>query len=190
MIETIKIKSLKWHHILEPNDDDFQFIRDSYHFHPLDIEDCRSVNQRPKIDIYDDYYFLILHFPNFDRWNRFLKTREVKIFWGKDFIITIGESHWVIKDLFNSAKEPSDIHGVLNVDSSDALLYKILEYLMIETFALIKRIGIEVELINRDLFNTKAEKTIERISMTRRNIILIDTIFKPQLKLFQKFESG
>lgn len=190
MIETIKINSVSWHHILDPDDEDFRFLRDTYHFHPLDIEDCRSVNQRPKIDIYPDYYFLILHFPNFDRWERLLKTREVKVFWGIDFVITIGRSHWVVKDLFNSAKDPSDIHGVLQVESSDALLYKILEHLMIETFALIKKIGIEVELINRDLFNTRAEKTIERISLTRRNIILIDTIFKPQLKLFQKFESG
>ncbi|MDY0285495.1 MAG: CorA family divalent cation transporter, partial [Bacteroidales bacterium] len=83
MIDTIKFGTLKWHHIFQPTDDDLQHLLSDFHFHPLDIEDCKSYNQRPKIDIYDDYYFLILHFPYFDRQNRFLKTREVKIFWGE-----------------------------------------------------------------------------------------------------------
>jgi magnesium transporter len=191
MIQTIKIGTIKWHHILDPSDEDLQFLNDNFHFHPLDIEDCRSVNQRPKIDIYDDYYFLILHFPNYDRWNRFLKTKEVKIFWGDDYIITIGKSHWVVGTLFNSASEKeADPYEIMQVGTSDALLYKILERLMQETQSLISKLGIEVELINRDLFNKKAEKTIERISLTRRNIILLNTIFKPQLRLFHKFESG
>lgn len=191
MIETIKIGTLKWHHILDPTEEDLQFLKDEFHFHPLDIEDCRSrSNQRPKIDIYDDYYFLILHFPYFDRWNRFLKTKEVKIFWGSDYIITIGKSHWVVKNLFNSARESEDIYQVRQVGTSDALLYKILEHLMLECFSLLSKLGVEVDLINRDLFSKKAEKTIERISLTRKNIILVNTIFKPQLRLFHKFESG
>ncbi|MFA6950796.1 MAG: magnesium transporter CorA family protein [Lentimicrobiaceae bacterium] len=191
MIETIKIGTLKWHHILDPTEEDLQFLKDEFHFHPLDIEDCRSrTNQRPKIDIYDDYYFLILHFPYFDRWNRFLKTKEVKIFWGSDYIITIGKSHWVVKNLFNSARESEDIYQVRQVGTSDALLYKILEHLMLECFSLLSKLGVEVDLINRDLFSKKAEKTIERISLTRKNIILVNTIFKPQLRLFHKFESG
>lgn len=191
MIETIKIGTLKWHHILDPTDEDLQFLRENFHFHPLDIEDCRSrTNQRPKIDIYDDYYFLILHFPYFDRWNRFLKTKEVKIFWGSDFVITIGKSHWVVKNLFNSGREPDDLYQVRQVGTSDALLYKILEHLMQESLSLLSKMGVEVDLINRDLFSKKAERTIERISLTRKNIILVNTIFKPQLRLFHKFESG
>lgn len=191
MIETIKIGTLKWHHILDPTDEDLQFLKENFHFHPLDIEDCRSkTNQRPKIDIYDDYYFLILHFPYFDRWNRFLKTKEVKIFWGSDFVITIGKSHWVVKNLFNSGREADDIYQVRQVGTSDALLYKILEHLMQESLSLLSKMGIEVDLINRDLFSKKAERTIERISLTRKNIILVNTIFKPQLRLFHKFESG
>ena len=40
------------------------------------------------------------------------------------------------------------------------------------------------------MFDKKAERTIERISITRKNLILLNTAFKPQLRLFQKFESG
>ncbi len=139
---------------------------------------------------YDDYYFIILHFPKFDRINKFLKTKEVKIFWGEDYVITIGNTHWVIQDLFNLAREQATRKEEFEIGTSDALLYHILERLMTETTTLIRKIGSDVEFLNRDLFNKNSQKTIERISVTRKNIILLNTIFRPQLPLFQKFESG
>ena len=57
MIETIQYENLKWHHISNPSEEDYRFLLETYNFHPLDIEDCRGTNQRPKIDEYDDYYF-------------------------------------------------------------------------------------------------------------------------------------
>ena len=89
MIETLQYKSLKWQHITNASEEDYRYLLDEYEVHPLDIEDCRSTNQRPKIDQYDDYYFLILHFPYFDKGNKFIRIREVKIFWGRDFIVTL-----------------------------------------------------------------------------------------------------
>lgn len=190
MIQTIKLGTLKWHHIADPSDEDLEYLKTNFHFHPLDIEDCKSINQRPKIDAYDDYYFLILHFPHYDRWNKFLRTKEVKVFWGEDYIITIGKSHWVVSSLFDNAKEMKDPYELLQAGTSDTLLYKIIERLMQETFALVNKMGIELELVNRELFDKKADKTIERISVTRRNMILLNTIFKPQIRVFQGFESG
>jgi len=190
MIETVKIGTLKWHHILDPDDNDLNYLLEDFHFHPLDIEDCKSLNQRSKIDIYDDYYFMILHFPNFDRWNRLLKSKEVKIFWGEDYVITIGKSHWVVKEMFNEFKDQAERGEEFEIGTSDMLLYQILLKLMAETLSLIRKVGLEVELINQDLFSKRAERTIEGISINRKNIILLNTIFKPQLRLFHKFESG
>jgi len=191
MIETIKFNTFNWLHILNPSDENFDYLIENYNFHPLDIEDCRSKVQRPKIDIYDDYYFLILHFPCFDKANRFLDTKEVKIFWGKDYIITIGNSHWIVKKFFNTVKENMEaFKHELSAETSDALLYEIMERLMKETLSLVGRIGSEVDQINYGLFNDKTQKIIEKISVTRKNVILLDTSFRPQLRLFHKFESG
>lgn len=191
MVETIDFGNFKWIHILSPTEENLEFLSSNFDFHPLDIEDCRSKVQRPKVDIYDDYYFMILHFPVFDRLNKFLMTKEVKIFWGAKYIITIGNSHWVVKKLFDKVKtEKEAFVEDLSAKTSDAVLYEILEVLMKENFSIIDRIGKEVDRINGDLFGKKAEKIIEQISITRKNIILIDTIFKPQLRLFHKFESG
>ena len=193
MIETINFENVKWLHILNPSEDDFDFLIKEYEFHPLDIEDCRSVNQRPKIDEYDDYYFLVLHFPFFDKANKFVRVKEVKIFWGKDYIVTIGRSHWVVKNLFKDLQKmyqtgSEDLPEI--VESSDSLLYHILDRLMVETYTLILRIGTEVDGISYYIFTKKAEKVIEQLSITRKNIISLNTTFKPQVRVFHKFESG
>jgi len=54
---------LIWIDIENPGKENMQFLRDRFHFHPLDIEDCLSVIERPKMDEYDDYFFLVLHMP-------------------------------------------------------------------------------------------------------------------------------
>ena len=105
MIETINFEELKWLHVADPDETDYEYLSDTFAFHPLDIEDCRASNQRPKIDEYDDYYFLILHFPYLDKTNKFVRLKEVKVFWGKDYIVTIVRSHWVVKNLFDQVKQ-------------------------------------------------------------------------------------
>ncbi len=190
MRETIKIGRLRWLHINNPDEDDFNEFDTKYHFHQLDIEDCRQTNQRPKIDIYDDYYFLILHFPVFDRKNLFVKPRELKVFWGEDFLITVGKTHWIVDRMFEEAKEQEEKGIDFEIGTSDALLYTILEKLMTESVFILRKIGLELELINRELFSGKPRRIIERLSVTRKNIIAINTMFKPQLRVFNKFESG
>ena len=193
MIETIQYQSLKWLNITNPSEDDYKFLLEEYEFHPLDIEDCRATNQRPKIDEYDDYYFLILHFPYFEKNSKNCRIREVKIFWGKDYVISIGKSHWVVDKLFDEMKEDLDEKDEDTLEAlscSDLLLYNILDRLMLETYQLVLRIGSEVDLINYDIFNKKARNIIELISVTRRNIIMLNTTFKPQLRVLHMFESG
>jgi magnesium transporter len=191
MIETIKIGTLTWSHIVLPNDADLKALQDHYYFHPLDIEDCRTTfNSRPKIDIYDDYYFLILHFPVFDTTKTFVDTREIKIFWGPNYLVTIGKTHWLVKEMFNQEKQKIASGQRMEVGSTDALLYNILDTVMKEVYKIVEIIDKNVDQCGKALFNRHAEQTIEKISITRKNVILLNTMFKPQIQLFNKLQSG
>jgi len=181
---------LKWIHIPNPTDENLEFLKENFGFHPLDLEDCRTKVQRPKMDIYDDYRFLILHFPYFDKELKFIKTKEVKIFWGKDYIITIGKSHWIIRKLFQEIRSKSEVDVDELDNTSDALLYTIFDSLLEDSFRILRMIEDKLENISQEMFTHKPQKIIEDISVTRKNLILLNTTFKPQLRLFQKFESG
>jgi magnesium transporter len=176
---------------VNPNEEDLQKLKERYHFHPLDLEDCRSiVNLRPKIDIYDDYHFLILHFPVFDIRQSFIFIREIKFFWGNDYLISIGKSQWLVKEIFDRERARVKTGQRMEVGSSDILLYQILDDLMKVTMKLVEKIDQDVDACGKALFSKKTEPTIERISITRKNVILMNTIFKPQLVLFNKLQSG
>jgi magnesium transporter len=189
MIETIRLGNIRWSHMVRPTEEDLQVLQDHFHFHPLDIEDCRSVlNLRPKIDVYNNYYFLVLHFPAFNVTQTFVETKEMKVFWGKDFLITIGKSHWLVKEIF--MEEKSRALGKMDRESSDALLYRILEKLLQETQTVVEKIEMDVDSCGKALFSKHAEKIIEKVSITRKNVVLLNTMFKPQLQLFYKLQSG
>src|SRR4051812_4424479 len=66
-VEQIDSSGLRWVNIERPGAPEREWLEEHFDFHPLDLEDVLSRNQRPKIDVYDDYLFIVLHFPVFDR---------------------------------------------------------------------------------------------------------------------------
>jgi magnesium transporter len=61
----VEASGLRWTHIDDPRLADREWLESRYEFHPLDWEDVYSRNQRSKLDVYDDYLFIVLHFPVF-----------------------------------------------------------------------------------------------------------------------------
>lgn len=187
MIETIKYSNISWTHINNPKDDDFDFLINEYKFHPLDIDDCKNIkNIRPKIDVYDNYYFMNLHFPVYDKFNNFIEIRELKIFWGKKYIITLVKGDLKVKDIFNDEKK----NKLLDINNSDTLLYNILNKLNNKTQNVIDKTEQDVNDCGKMIFDKRAEKTIQKISMSRKNIILLNTMIKPHIILFSKLNNG
>ena len=189
MIETINFETLHWSHIVLPAKNDLATLKDQYHFHDLALEDCLTeVNMRPKIDVYDDYYFIILHFPTFDADKKFVEVREIKFFMGRDYLISIGRTHWLVWEMF--MREKNKTNDRIQVESSDDLLYQILDNVMLDVRKLVDQVDFDVDQCGKALFGKNAEHTIEKISVTRKNIILLNTMFKPQMDLFNKLKSG
>ena len=60
-----------------------------FEFHELDYEDVLSRRQRPKVDEYAEYLFVVLHFPRYDKSAGRLGTAELDVFIGPDFLVTI-----------------------------------------------------------------------------------------------------
>ena len=87
--EVIETPGLRWINIERPRQIDLAWLQERFEFHPLDYEDVTSRNQRPKVDEYDDYLFIVLHFPRYDKSVGRLNAAEVDLFVGPDFLITL-----------------------------------------------------------------------------------------------------
>src|SRR6188508_3751525 len=88
-VEIVEYPGLRWINIERPRHADQAWLEERFEFHPLDYEDVFSRNQRPKLDEYDDYLFIVLHFPRYDKKVARLNAAELDLFVGPDYLITI-----------------------------------------------------------------------------------------------------
>ena len=85
----IQAEALRWIQIDEPRLADRLWLAENFGFHELDLEDVASRNQRPKVDEYPDYLFLVMQFPRFDKVTGRLHAAELDVFIGRDYVITL-----------------------------------------------------------------------------------------------------
>src|SRR6266566_8072342 len=111
-VEVIEARGLRWVHIERPRPAHRAWLEEHFDFHPLDYEDVFSRNQRPKIDQYDSYLFIVLHFPRFDKQIQRLNAAELDIFVGPDFLITLpNEPPPPIEYLFERCRRNEELRG-------------------------------------------------------------------------------
>jgi magnesium transporter len=85
-LERLEDQEIAWYWVdfSAPAPHQSQLLSDFFHFHPLAIEDCLHFTQRPKLDIYDDYHFFVIHALN----QLSLKPEEVDLFVGSHFVVS------------------------------------------------------------------------------------------------------
>jgi len=176
---------LIWIDIESPGKENMQFLKDKFHFHPLDIEDCLSVIERPKIDEYDDYFFLVLHVPSFIKQTRRLVPFNVNIFVGNNFLVTIHRGLCIpIQDAFNYLKEN---HQILE-KGSGYLLHKVIDSLIDYNFPILNKIYRNIQSVEDAIFKKASSKNVRDILLVRTNILTFRNIIFPQRKLLKTLE--
>ncbi|WP_144634086.1 magnesium/cobalt transporter CorA [Priestia megaterium] len=73
-----------WVDFSSPSEEEGKILEAFFHFHPLAIEDCFHFLQRPKLDYYEGYSFLVLHYLN----NKTLDIEELDLFVGENYLVT------------------------------------------------------------------------------------------------------
>lgn len=77
-----------WVDVPNPESRDFDDLAREFNFHPLAIEDCKKGHQRPKIDEYSGYYFMVLYEAELTAEGD-LEMRELNIFLGQNYLVTV-----------------------------------------------------------------------------------------------------
>ncbi|HPO49129.1 MAG TPA: magnesium transporter CorA family protein [Spirochaetota bacterium] len=190
MMEIQKNQNFTWIDIVNPTKNDMDYLVENYDFHSLDIEDCLSKVQRSKFEEYDDYKFIVLHFPVLTRKSYRLSIEEIDIFWGKNYLVTIHSNRFSkLLDLFILVKNNENYNNNYFSKGCDYLLYKIIHDMINMIFPIMNQISHEIDLIDSNLDTMKPQLIIERISALRRNIIFLQTSLKPQRAIFNIFEN-
>jgi magnesium transporter len=180
-LESVSSGELTWVNIEQPTRLETDYLAQNYPFHPLDLDDCLSRIQRPKIDVYDDYLFLVFHFPVFNLEARVTTPSQVSVFIGQGYLITLhkGDLKPLVK-LFNQCQTDEEIRQEHFGQGSGYLLYRVLDRMVDYCLPILNKIGGNIEEVEDSLFASKGiPKAIEEISALRRDVISFRRIIWP-----------
>jgi magnesium transporter len=180
-IETIKWGKITWINIEKPTGSDMEYLAKNYLFNLFDLEDCLSRIERPKIDEYENYLFLVLHFPVFKMEARVTTSSQVSIFIGADFLVTVHTGALKpLAKLFNDCQQNERAREEHMARSSGYLLYRILDRLVDYCFPILNRVIANIEAAEDRLFSEPARDTVQEISVLRRDVMSYRRIIRHQ----------
>lgn len=188
-VEVIEAEGLRWLHIERPQPADRAWLEEHFDFHPLDYEDVFSRNQRPKVDEYPEYLFVVLHFPRFDKSIGRLNAAELDMFVGPDFVITLpSEPLQPLEYLFERCKTREDQRDSLFAKGPGYLLYKIVDDCVDASFPMLRKMGNKLERLEEDIFEGRSGEIVRDISNVKQEIINFRKIVRPQRTALRDLE--
>lgn len=188
-LQTITHGDLTWIDIVPPTERETAYLAENYHFHPLDLDDCLSRKQLPKIDAYKDYLFLIFHFPVYNKETRVSTYGQLSAFIGEKFLITLhaGQLKTLVKffhdcQINEETRQENFSHG------SGYLLYRIIDRAVDSYFPILDKILTLMENVEDSVFDENVEAAHE-LAILRRDIITQRRIIWPMRTVISQMEN-
>ncbi len=180
-LRSLTSHGITWYHLVHTDEDELIELQKRFGFHALDIEDCLSENERPKIEEYESYLFGVFHVP-VKPGSKVIKE-DINVFLGSDFIVTFsddksGALNQLRKNLEASEKKRDEYFD----RGSGFFLYKLLDLLFDQGFPLIESLMKDLRRMEVELFENeeRQKKILRSILSLKRNIITMRSILFPQ----------
>lgn len=208
-VQTVNFQGLFFINVARPTDFEMKFLRNTYDFNPLNLEDYLHNTQVPKVENHAKYDLLVLRFPNFSenvpenshqygRIHLYVHSKEkrlissyVNFFISKEYVVVIHDGTLPqIDRVFELCQKT--LHNRTEYMSLGAayLTYKIIDALVDDCFPSINELTSEIDRVDKELEKKQSQKTLEDISKIRRNLVVFHTMIKPIIPLFKELEEG
>ncbi|MBM3633708.1 MAG: magnesium transporter CorA family protein [Actinobacteria bacterium] len=189
-VQRLEAHGLTWLIIEEPTEAETAWLAEHQDFHPLDLEDVLSRRrQRSKIDEYDDYVFLVLHFPRFDKRTGRLQATELNVFIGPGLLIIIPKDPLKpISALWSRCEQRDDARHDYMSKGSGFLLYEIVDQMFDYCFPILDKIGFKLDTLEDAIFEGQSHELVRDISTVKQEIINYRKIIKPQRPTLRMLE--
>jgi len=159
-----------------PDADTLRDLGEAFSLHPLALEDVVNEGQRPKIEIYDDQLFMVLHLPSFDGTR--LSMHQVSVFLHRDYLVTLCP---LADDPFATIVQRIRTTGTrIRGEGPGYLFYTIIDLVIDRAFPVLERFGLELELIEEELLDRPDRDVLHRIHRVKRDMILLRRSLWPQ----------
>ena len=170
------------------NISEIEKVGNHYNLHPLVLEDIVNTGQRPKIDEYDDYLFLVLKMMYYDN-DENIVSEQVSFILGHNYVLSFQEAEG---DVFDALRERiRQAKGRIRGLSSDYLLYALIDSVVDHYYAIIETMGNKIEDLEDNLFEglTKNEISTE-IQSLKREVLKIRRAIFPLREIISRIDKS
>jgi magnesium transporter len=171
-----------WLDLHRPTQDDFAILRDVFKFHPLAIEDSEQFDQRPKIDDYDDFVFLVVYGAVADE-DRLV---EVHCFYSDRYLVTVhrdeAPAFTDVRKRYQMRSEP--------VRSPGLLLYRIIDGLVDSFFPVLADFDDRIDELEDQTFMHASDEQLQEIFAMKRLLVGMRKAVTPQRDMFASMMGG
>lgn len=144
-------------------------IGENFGLHPLILEDIVNTAQRPKMEDFEDYLFLVLKMLDYDEKESEIKAEQVSLVLGTNFVISFQEREG---DIFNPVRERiRNDKGRVRKMGADYLAYALMDTIVDNYFVILEKMGERIEFLEEELVSNPTPETLQTIQHMKREII-------------------
>ncbi len=165
---------------------DVEKLCDHYKIHYLIAEDIQSVNQRAKTDEIEGIVYCVLNMLYFNDQHSSVETEQISIVLGQNFVFSFQED--AKRDVFNPLREKLKLSGSkVRQNGADYLCYMMLDMIVDNYFIVMEKLGERVEHLEDDIARNPNNRTLAKINMLRKEVIVLKRTIAPVRELINGF---
>lgn len=181
----INYNNISWINLSNPKANDFEFLGSELRVSPLVLKQLLGFNKRPKIEEYESYLFIVLHFPVFNRKTRQTIPAELDFIVSRDKVIMIFQSANPALETIWKEMEANEELRTMYFKSSGFLLFSILDKLIDSCLPMLDHVNEKIEEIEDKVFDGKEREMLKEIAIVKRDIIDFRRTIKPQRSVLE-----
>jgi magnesium transporter len=166
---------LVWIDVSNPGEEEAAFLREELGFHPLAVEDCLRGRQRPKLDRYPNYFFMVVYAASVNPGRRRMALNELHIFLGTGFVVTVhdykvGE---VTEVVARWRAAPQQVTG------TGSLAHILLDLVVDDYFKVVEHYADRTDEFESAAFLPDQAPDMQQILVTRHELVLFRKVVAP-----------
>jgi magnesium transporter len=172
---------LRWIDLESQDPAQLELLRQNFDFHPLAIEDCLHVDQRPKVEEYGEYLFLVTHGYQCRGALAEMELHELHVFLGANYIVTVHQGG--IDALANVWQRAAGDLALVK-RGVDFLYYLVADAMVDANFPILDLIADEIEAVETHVINRPRQADLERIFGLKHRLVGMRKVLSPQRDAF------
>jgi magnesium transporter len=164
---------------------DIELLRklgERFNIHPLALEDVLNTTQRPKVEQYDDSFFIVSEMI-YEGDDRRITLEQLSLFLGKTYVLTIQEESE--RDVFEQVRSRlRSGRGYARKMKSDYLAYALLDATVDQFYPILESVGESIESIEEVLLRKPSRETLRRLYEAKRLLLQLRRTAWPQREIF------